>query len=372
MSKVIQLCDCAGWDNDRWLAARAHGPNGDIPYTLGGSDISTIFGLNPWTTPLELWLIKKGRLRTPKKDNQMQLQMGHLLEPVAAFIWTQKTGRRIVNDQHMYQNSDHPYILCNCDRIILDDNGNYDGILECKTTSFHKASDWANGNYPIYYELQLRTYMATLELQHGAFACMWGNNPDNDFAMPTLERDPEWENLIFETTDRWIWSLEHDIEPKEGMDRVKASKPLLALAAYKRIYGEDPIPETITLPYDESLEEKARQYKKLVEEKKALAAQVKDKETQLLSVEASMTEALRGYQRGVMETPDDKLVISVKETQRRVFDKTELENYLNATGVKNPEGEAFDLGKDFYTSRSSYSLKFGFESDTPKRKRKSV
>ena len=38
MKKPIILCDCAGMGNDRWLECRAHGPKGDIPYTVGGSD----------------------------------------------------------------------------------------------------------------------------------------------------------------------------------------------------------------------------------------------------------------------------------------------------------------------------------------------
>lgn len=77
MKKPIILCDCAGMSNDQWLKCRAHGPKGDIPYTVGGSDVATIFGLSPWMTPLELWMIKKGRMKTPVKSNPDQLEMGH-------------------------------------------------------------------------------------------------------------------------------------------------------------------------------------------------------------------------------------------------------------------------------------------------------
>ena len=60
MAAPILLCDTAGMDNDRWLECRMHGPDGKIPYTVGGSDVAAIFGLSPWTTPLELWMIKNG------------------------------------------------------------------------------------------------------------------------------------------------------------------------------------------------------------------------------------------------------------------------------------------------------------------------
>ena len=52
MAAPIILCDTAGMTNERWLECRMHGPKGDIPYTVGGSDVATIFGVSPWTTPL--------------------------------------------------------------------------------------------------------------------------------------------------------------------------------------------------------------------------------------------------------------------------------------------------------------------------------
>lgn len=93
MAAPIILCDTAGMSEARWLACREHGPKGDIEYTVGGSDVAAIFGLSPWTTPLELWMQKKGRMKTKPKSNAGQLEMGHLLEPIAAHFFAQKTGR---------------------------------------------------------------------------------------------------------------------------------------------------------------------------------------------------------------------------------------------------------------------------------------
>ncbi len=75
MASPIVLCDTAGMSNERWLECRAHGPKGDIEYTVGGSDVATIFGVSPWTTPLELWMIKKGRMKPAVKANALQLEM---------------------------------------------------------------------------------------------------------------------------------------------------------------------------------------------------------------------------------------------------------------------------------------------------------
>lgn len=177
------LCDTAGMSEKDWLAARMHGPLGDIPYTVGGSDVAAIFGLSPWMTPLELWKIKKGQMRPPQKANSGQLEMGHLLEPIAAHWFAKKIGYTVTDDTNLYQHASHSYALANFDRRFIKPTGE-PGILECKSCTYHKASDWADDAIPLHYELQLRFYMAVADVEHGAFSAIWGNNPDSDMAMP--------------------------------------------------------------------------------------------------------------------------------------------------------------------------------------------
>ena len=154
MAAPIILCDTAGMTNERWLECRMHGPKGDIPYTVGGSDVATIFGVSPWTTPLELWMIKKGRMKPAVKANANQLEMGHLLEPIAAHFYAKKTGNTVTDDTFMYQHADFPFALADFDRRFVRATDGEPGILECKSCTFHKASDWADGAYPLYYELR--------------------------------------------------------------------------------------------------------------------------------------------------------------------------------------------------------------------------
>jgi len=66
------LCGTKDMSRERWLECRAHGPRGDIDYTIGGSDVSVVFGENPWTAPLELWRIKKGMMEPNEADNANQ------------------------------------------------------------------------------------------------------------------------------------------------------------------------------------------------------------------------------------------------------------------------------------------------------------
>ena len=92
--------------------------------------------------------------------------------------------------------------------------------------------EWEDGAFPIYYELQLRFYLAVLDVQYGAFAAIWGNNPANDLATPHIIRDQVKEDAIFEKLDQWIWSLRRVSPPT--MEEVR---PQLAMASLARIYS---------------------------------------------------------------------------------------------------------------------------------------
>ena len=72
MPQPILLCNTKDMPRKQWLECREHGPNGDIPFTLGGSDIATVFGINPWKTPLELFMEKRGLLAPNEDENAKQ------------------------------------------------------------------------------------------------------------------------------------------------------------------------------------------------------------------------------------------------------------------------------------------------------------
>ena len=218
-------------DRDRWLECRMHGPKGDIEYAVGGSDVATIFGISPWTTPLELWRIKKGLMKPSTSTNEDQKEMGQLLEPIVAHWYGKKTGFKVIDDTNMYQHADHDYALVNIDYRFEEPSGQ-PGILECKTTTYHKAYDWEDGALPIYYEFQLRYILAVMDEQFGDFACLWGNNPNDDMATLRLERDQFKEDLIFERLEQWIWSLRNDKPPT-----MADVNPELAMRSLARIYG---------------------------------------------------------------------------------------------------------------------------------------
>ena len=322
MAKPILLCDTDGMSNERWLECRMHGPKGDIPYTVGGSDVAAIFGVSPWTTPLELWRIKKGLMVPPVKDNSAQLEMGHMLEPIVAHFYAKRTGNMVYDDTNMYQHADHPYALANFDRRYKRASDGADGILECKSCTYHKADDWADDAIPIYYEFQLRFYLAVADVEIGDFGCLWGNNPEIDLATPGIQRDRAKEDLIFERLDEWIWSLEHDKPPT-----MADVKPTLALESLARIYGAS-IPGLPTIEFPAKYEHPLRQIALLQGKISDCNADVKKYEKEIAAHSVRIAEAMKEHEHGVLTTTSDKLLIDfVTKTTKRPDSKALKEKH---------------------------------------------
>lgn len=316
------LCDCTGMTNEMWLKCREHGPKGNIEYTVGGSDVATIFGLSPWTTPLELWMVKKGLMKPKSPPNPDQLAMGHMLEPIAAHFYAQRTGNTVTDDNYLYQHATLEYALANIDRRYKRKEDGEGGVLECKSLTYHKAADWADGAIPIYYELQLRYYLAVLDEKHGAFSALWGNNPENDLATPHIERVQAKEDIIFEKLDRWIWSLRHDKPPT--MEDVQ---PQLAMDALARIYGagKKGLP---TIEFPMKYEPQLRKIAALQEENAQLKGAIKKNEEAIEAHSVRIAELMKEHEHGILTTTTDKLLVDfVTSTSRRVSSDYLKQNY---------------------------------------------
>lgn len=322
MAAPIILCDTAGMTNEQWLDCRAHGPKGNIEYTVGGSDVATIFGVSPWMTPLELWMIKKGRMKPSVKANANQLEMGHLLEPIAAHFYAVKTGNTVTDDTNMYQHADHPYALADFDRRFVRASDGTPGILECKSCTYRHASDWADGAYPLYYEFQLRYYLAVADVNIGAFSALWGNNPDNDMAIPELVRDTVKEDMIFERLDEWIWSLQNDKPPTMAGIPSK-----LAMESLARIY-QTSTPGLPTVEFPGKYEKKLRRILDLQGKISDCRSEIKKYETEVEAHSARIAELMADHEHGVLETTTDKILIDFVSKKSNRTDTTALKkNY---------------------------------------------
>ena len=172
--------------------------------------------------------------------------------------------------------------------------------------------DGANYAIPLYYEFQLRFYLSVADVQHGAFSCIWGNNPENDLAMPEIERDLAKEDMIFQRLDEWIWSLEHDVPPT-----MSGVKPKLAMESLARIYGNSQ-PSLPTIEFPSKYERQLRQIAMLQGKIKECDDERKRYEKEIEAHSVRIAEVMKDHEHGILTTTKDKLLIDfVTRTTKR-------------------------------------------------------
>lgn len=237
-----------------------------IACTVGGSDVSSIFDLNPWVTSLELYNKKIGTNPIIAKEfNEENKEIGHILEDTIArlfVLWYKKhyhvsikicsslaefneSYNAIYNDDTYYQcgevdeegNLINPQAVANIDRLIKL-NGRI-GVLEIKSTTNkgdvgkHTIQNYRSGKPPIYYEYQVRHYMGVLNVDFGILCCSWNPCSLQDMAVIYMERDFEIEEEIF-TKEREFASA---VTNTSGWSTDACKSSLLA-NYYTRLYGE--------------------------------------------------------------------------------------------------------------------------------------
>lgn len=159
---------------EQWLEYRRSG--------IGGSDASTIVGLNPYNSPYSLFCDKMGAL--PEKEDTESMRQGRDLEQYVAERWMERTGKRVKRNNTMWRSTRWPWMLADIDREVIGENAG----LECKTTSVYNRHDFAGGEVPLTYYVQCQHYMAVMGFDRMYLAVLVLNRGFYNFV---IERDEE-------------------------------------------------------------------------------------------------------------------------------------------------------------------------------------
>ena len=177
-----------------WLADRKE--------SIGGSDAATIVGLNPYSSPYELWADKLGLI--PPKETNEAMRLGHDLEQYVAERFTEATGKRVRRENNIIRNTDIPFAHANVDRLIIGERAG----LECKTTSALNTKRFKGGEYPANYYVQCQHYMMVTGYKKWYLAVLvlgkeflWFEIPRNEEDIEALRQTEEafWQNVSTET-----------------------------------------------------------------------------------------------------------------------------------------------------------------------------
>lgn len=208
---ALRLVKTLDLPRDEWLAVRKQG--------IGSSDAAAAVGLNPYKSPLELWMEKTGRdSGLPKidpHDEESPTYWGNLLEPIVAAHYTKRTGNRVRRINAVLQHPDPSlhWMLANIDREIM---GTADvQILECKTAGINGARLWKEG-VPEYVQLQVMHQLAVTGKQAADVAVLLGGQ---HLEIHRIERDEiTIERLIVLERRFWAYVDADTPPPADGSE----------------------------------------------------------------------------------------------------------------------------------------------------------
>lgn len=215
-------------DEQAWLDFRENG--------IGGSEIGTIMGVNPWKSAIELFYQKSGAFQS-KVDYNTPMFMGNILEPIVADLFEfWDDGDNLIHNyvaglrqRKLYEidgyvlNSDFPNMFFSPDRLIADRpvkrmnrllQNNIEGIVEIKTISNWSAKQWEGGMPPSYY-LQLQTYLMGLDVEEGYLVSL---KDGRDLDVLYVERNRQVGDMIFNEVQEFWRRVEMAREDPEGVD----------------------------------------------------------------------------------------------------------------------------------------------------------
>ncbi len=194
---------------------------------IGGSEVSTIFGINRFQSPIELWQEKTGKKPIEETDSEAAY-WGTQLEDIVAQEYSKRTGDKVQKCNFLFKRGAQ---TANIDRFVLNGtsmplvNGEFRGkkLLECKTASIYTKDQWgAEGTdaIPLYYLLQVQQYMDLLDAKECDVAVLIAGV---DFRIYTVKYDAEIAAKISQkVNDFWNYFVMGDESPQPiNMEEVK-------------------------------------------------------------------------------------------------------------------------------------------------------
>lgn len=253
-------------------------PSADRDKFIGGSDIGTIMGLNPWKSAYTLWAEKTGRIQTEDISNKESVWWGTNMEDLVAKRFAMKyeesTGEKVKLYKPMvsYSIEEYPYFIGHVDRLF---RGKKIG-LECKTTSSRNRTNYREGEIPPMHYCQCQFYMLVTGYKEWYLA----TKRDNEFYITKTERNDEYIEEIIESAVAFWQMVQKDIEPE--------------------IDDSESTAETINQMYPESIQEVVdlSDYRQTIESRMSISDQIKSLESIRREcdsvIKATMGEAEKG------------------------------------------------------------------------------
>lgn len=193
-------------DRIQWLKARRSG--------IGSSDVSAILGLSQYKSPLQVWWEKLSDDEPHDNSPSEQAEIGSLLEPQVAELFTRRTGKQL-ETVGLMRSKRWPWMIASCDRAVVGEPE----IVECKTAGFGGVKEWKNDEVPDHAMLQVTHQLAVLGYERAYVAGLLGDY-SMSFHYRVVERDEQAiEKLVEAERLFWVEHVQKRVEPSaSGVD----------------------------------------------------------------------------------------------------------------------------------------------------------
>jgi putative phage-type endonuclease len=133
-----------------WLEARYSG--------IGGSDIGTILGLNPYESAYALWAKKTKQIPESDLSDNIRVKFGQKFEQPILEMWAENNPDWVVYHTGTYRDSERPYMMANPDALAHNPTTDEWMVIEVKTS----AMPW--DEVPMHYHAQVLHYLSVMGL----------------------------------------------------------------------------------------------------------------------------------------------------------------------------------------------------------------
>ena len=299
-----------------------------------GTRFATILGLNPWSSPFEIWCAITKTYEKPFEDTIYTIA-GKTIEPKQAEYMKKYYGMDIVTPTDIYGEDyfsktwgdffpENPHLGGMFDFLAKDENGKVDTVLEMKTTK--RAEDWQN-DVPEYYALQAALYAYLLGVDDVIMVASFLEEKDYEdpskykpCAANTItvefkvsERYPDFAEKVATVETWWADYVDTGISPK--YDEKKDAEILAAL-------------RTNTLSPETDIEALIAEAEGLKKELDEISASTADKEKRLKVINDIIKEhAMKQFREGdkKVEVKGSTYTWTVSRSETTTINKKALE-----------------------------------------------
>lgn len=185
---------------------------------LCSSEIAHVTGIGPFAAPMQVWEAKVYGLDTIPNET---LEIGHLLEPVAAELFARRTGKRLRTSTTI-EHPRHRWMGATPDRLVEGEST----LVECKAVGVGSAPFWGeegSDEIPDHYRAQVEWQLEVTGLQRAAVAALIGT----ELRVYWIDRDPDLARALVDAGQRW-WFRHVVAEVPPRIDGTEAASEYLS------------------------------------------------------------------------------------------------------------------------------------------------